>query len=214
MSVTKGDVINKIRSLHATYYVTRGAMVSTVPDVIAEKFIQDAPQGYVWKERYNSMVSDRVNIRSITVQVPVFGQWVDLHLDRPLKPEHRFEFEEYFQFGGHCARYSENRIVFRFATELDKSKGSIESIMLPDGASESDPVDLEYATQAFRLLILGGYVKYWAAASEFQTWFADVAKIPEIAEVKNNLTEYIFENMRPLPLPVVQSVAAEQECIT
>ena len=207
MSVTKGDVINKFRSLHAKYYVTRGAMVSTVPDVIAEKFIQDAPQGYVWRERYNSMVSDRVNIRSITVQVPVFGQWVDLHLDRPLKPEHRFEFEEYFEFGGHCARYSENRIVFRFATELDKSKGSIESIMLPDGASESDPVDLEYATQAFRLLILGGYVKYWAAASEFQTWFVDVAKIPEIAEVKNNLTVYIFENMRPLP--VVPNVADE-----
>jgi hypothetical protein len=198
MSVTKRDVINKFRSLHATYYVTRGAMISTVPDVIAEKFIQDAPQGYVWRERYNSMVSDRVNIRSITVQVRVFGQLFDIYLDRPLKPEHRFEFEEYFQFGGHCARYSENRIVFCFATELDKTKGSIESIMLPDGASESEPVDLEYATQAFRLLILGGYVKYWAAVSEFQTWFADVAKIPEIAEVKNNLAVYIFENMQPL----------------
>jgi hypothetical protein len=173
-------------------------MISTVPDVIAEKFIQDAPQGYVWRERYNSMVSDRVNIRSITVQVRVFGQLFDIYLDRPLKPEHRFEFEEYFQFGGHCARYSENRIVFCFATELDKTKGSIESIMLPDGASDSEPVDLEYATQAFRLLILGGYVKYWAAVSEFQTWFADVAKIPEIAEVKNNLAVYIFEHMQPL----------------
>ena len=78
--------------------------------------------------------------------------------------------------------------------------------MLPDGASESDPVDLEYATQAFRLLILGGYVKYWAAASEFQTWFVDVAKIPpQIAQVKNNLAEYIFENMRP----VAPNVTAE-----
>jgi hypothetical protein len=132
------------------------------------------------------------------VQVRVFGQLFDIYLDRPLKPEHRFEFEEYFQFGGHCARYSENRIVFCFATELDKTKGSIESIMLPDGASDSEPVDLEYATQAFRLLILGGYVKYWAAVSEFQTWFADVAKIPEIAEVKNNLAVYIFEHMQPL----------------
>ena len=95
MPATQGDVINKFKSLHATYYVTRGAMVSTVPDEIAAKFIQDAPKGYVWRERYNSMVSDRVNIRSITVQVPVFGQWVDLDLDRPLKPEHRSEFEEY-----------------------------------------------------------------------------------------------------------------------
>jgi hypothetical protein len=210
MSVTKGDVINKFRSLNATYYVTRGAMVSTVPDEIAEKFIRDAPQGYVWRERYNSMVSDKVNIRTITVQVPVFGQWIDLDLDRPLKPEHRTEFEDYFEFGSHCARYSENRIVFRFATDIDTSKGSIQSIMLPDGASESDPVDLEYATQAFRLLILGGYVKYWAAASEFQTWFVDVAKIPpQIAQVKNNLAEYIFENMRPLPLPVAPNVTAE-----
>ena len=209
MSVTKGDVINKFKSLHAAYYVIKGAMVSTVPDVIAEKFIQDAPPGYVWIERYNSMVSNRVNIRSITVQIPVFGQWFDLDLDRPLKPDHQYEFEEYFGFGGHCERYSENRIVFRFAVELDKSKGSIESIMLPDGASESDPVDLEYATQAFRLLIIGGYVNYWAAASEFQTWFVDVAKIPEISQVKNDLAVYIFENMRPLPLPVVPSVAAE-----
>lgn len=209
MPVTKGDVINKFKSLHATYYVTRGAMVSTVPDVIAEKFIQDAPEGYMWMERYNSYVSDKVNIRSITVQVPVFGQWIVMYLDRPLEPEHRFEFEEYFDFGDHCARYSENRIVFRFATDIDKSKGNIESIMLPDGASESDPIDLEYATQAFRLLILGGYVKYWTAASYFQTWFVDVAKIPEIIEVKNNLSEYIFENMRPVPLPVVPSVADE-----
>lgn len=213
MSATKGDVINKFRSLHATYYVTKGAMVSTVPDIISEKFINDAPEGYKWKERYNSYVSDKVNIRSITVQVPIFGKWFDVDLDRPLKPEHRYEFEEYFGFGGHCNGYSENRIVFRFATDIDKSKGSIQSIMLPDGASESDPIDLEYATQAFRLLVLGGYVKYWAAASELHTWFTDVAKIPpEIAEVKNNLAVFIFENMRPLvkaPVAVVPNGTAE-----
>lgn len=195
--VSKGDVIKKFKSLHATYFVTRGAMISTVPDVLAEQFIRDAPADYVWHERYCSYASNKENIRTVTVDVPVFGKWFEVGLDRPLVPEHRREFEEYFGFGGHCDGYTENRIVFRFLNEVDTSQGSIQSIMLPEGSSEDDPVDAEYAKNALRLLVVGGYVKYWAAVSELETWFIDVAGLREIIEAKNGLAVYIFEHMRP-----------------
>lgn len=196
--VTKGDLIKKFKSLHATYYVTRGAMISTVPDILSEEFIKQASDEYVWKERYNSYASDKVNIRTITVKVPIFDKWFEVGLDRPLIPEHRYEFEEYFGFGGHCDKYNENRIVFRFLQEKDGSNGSIESILLPEGSKEDDPFDVSYAENAFRLLIFGGYVKYWAAVSEFETWFIDVAGMKEIVNTKNGMATYIFENMRPV----------------
>ncbi len=197
--VTKGDLIKKFKSLHATYYVIRGAMISTVPDLLSETFIKQTSESedYVWKERYNSYASDRVNIRTITVEVPIFDKWFEVGLDRPLIPEHRYEFEEYFGFGGHCDKYSENRIVFRFMQDKNSSYGSIESILLPEGSNEDDPFDFTYAENAFRLLVFGGYVKYWAAVSEFETWFIDVAGMKEIVQTKNGMASYIFENMRP-----------------
>jgi len=195
--VSKGDVIKKFRSLHATYYVTRGAMISTVPDALAEQFIRDAPLEYPWHERYCSYASDNANIRTVTVNVPIFGKLFEVGLDRPLVSEHRREFEEYFGFGNHCDGYSENRIVFRFLTEVDSSHGSIQSILLPEGSREDDPVDAEYAKNALRLLIVGGYVKYWAAVSVLETWFIDVAGIREVIDAKNGLAVYIFENMQP-----------------
>lgn len=195
MPVTKGEVIKKFKSLHATYYVTRGAMIFTVPDVISEDFIRR--NAYIWHERYCSYASTNVNIRTVTVNVPVFGKCFEVGLDRPLVPEHRREFEDYFGFGGHCDGYTENRIVLRFLQEVDVLQGSIQSIMLPEGSSEDDPVDIEYAKNALRLLILGGYVKYWAAASEFETWFIDVAGLREIIEAKNSLAVYVFEHMQP-----------------
>jgi len=167
--VSKGDVIKKFKSLHATYFVTRGAMISTVPDILAEQFIRDAPAEYVWHERYCSYASNKENIRTVTVDVPVFGKWFEVGLDRPLVPEHRSEFEEYFGFGGHCDGYSENRIVFRFLNDVNTSQGSIQSILLPEGR----------------------------AVSELETWFIDVAGLREIIEAKNGLAVYIFEHMRP-----------------
>lgn len=199
--VTKEEAIVKFIALNATYYVPKGVMLSTVPYEISNKFIQNASNGFIWTERYNHYVSDMVNIRSISANIPLCGVNFEVGLDRPLVHEHRHEFEEYFGFGGHCEGYSTNRIVIRFPQEIDSSKGSIRSLLLFDdgGSKENQQVDIEFAKNAIRLMAIGGFVKYWAAIKEYEKWFIDIAKLntEEVLDIRKTMPEYIFESMRP-----------------
>jgi hypothetical protein len=198
--VTKEEAIVRFSALNATYYVPQGVMLSTVPYEISNKFIQNASNGFIWTERYSHYVSNVVNIRSISANIPLCGVNFEVGLDRPLVHEHRYEFEEYFGFGGHCEGYSTNRIVIRFPQEIDGSNGSIRSLLLfDDGSSKEDQVDIEFAKTAIRLMVIGGFVKYWSAIKEYEKWFIDVAKLnaEEVLDIRKTMPEYIFESMRP-----------------
>jgi hypothetical protein len=190
MTSTKADVVAKFKELHQKHYMAQGFMVSNVPDETSEKVFADAA---VWRETYNRYASEHVNIRSLSVTVPILGHGFTMQFERPLVKDHHCEFEEYFGFGGHCKGFTLNRTVARFPSKFD-AELNIDALLLQDAA---DPIDADYAKSAIMLLALGGYVKYWTAIREFEQWFADVAGVPEckgFSESKELLAR-IFEGM-------------------
>jgi len=189
---TKADAVAKFKQLHNKHYSSQGYMVSTVPDEITEQTFA----GAAWREVYNHHASDRVNIRSTNAIVPFMGYDFQMQFHRPLVMEHRYEFEAYFGFGGHCDGFNMNRTIACFPKKFDEAI-DIDEILLKDQCG-TDPVDADYAKQAIMLLALGGYVKFWSAVQNFEQWFVDVAGIPECKgfnESKELMTR-IFEVMK------------------
>jgi hypothetical protein len=173
MTATKADVVDKFKQLHKKHYQQSAYMISNVPDEITEQTFADA----TWREVYNRYASDRVCIRSTNAIVPIMGHKFEMQFHRPLVMEHRYEFESYFGFGGHCNGFNINRTIACFPTKFDATF-EIDEILLKDQCA-TDPVDADYAKQAIMLLALGGYVKFWSAVHDFEQWFVDVAGIPE-----------------------------------
>jgi hypothetical protein len=201
MPATRSDAIEKFKTLHLKHYSERGFMVTTVSDDMASHFIQMSADSteLVWRERYNQYASDRVNIRSMDVEVSFMGHSFKLRLDRPLVRESRYEFEYYFGFGGHCDGYTENRIILCFPETIAKD---IDTILLLNGRPE-DLIDAEYASATVMLLALSGHVKYWDAIDEFEKWFEDVAGVGADAckDTRNKLVDYIFNTITPVRCP-------------
>jgi hypothetical protein len=185
---TKADVVAKFKQLHKDHYQPSVYMISNVPDEITEQTFA----GAAWREVYNQYASDRVNIRSTNATVPFMGHEFKMKFHRPLVQEHRYEFEAYFGFGGHCKGFNINRTIACFPKKFDETI-DIDAIL----QSGADPVDAEYAKQAITLLALGGYVKFWSAVQNFEQWFVDVAGIPECKGFNESkqLMERIFEVM-------------------
>ena len=189
-STTKADVVAIFKELHQKHYIAQGFMVSNVPDETSEKVFADSA---VWLEVYNRYASEHVDIRSLSVTVPILGHDFTMQFERPLVKDHHREFEDYFGFGGHCKGFNLNRTVARFPSKFN-AELNIDALLLQDAA---DPIDADYAKQAIVLLAIGGYVKFWTAVHEFENWFVDVAGIPEckgFSESKELLAR-IFEVM-------------------
>jgi hypothetical protein len=167
---TCAEVIAKFKELHKKHDHPRGYLISTVPDELLSRF--NAPN-VAWCETYNPHASNRVDILSVNVTVPLMGHAFEMHFDRPLVMEHRSEFESYFGFGGHCQGFNVNRTVARFPVKMHPEV-DLDAILL------TGTVDAAYAKEAILLLALGGYVKFWDAVHEFQDWFVS-AGIPECA---------------------------------
>jgi len=190
--ITKADVVAKFKQLHKDHYQPSVYMISNVPDEITEQTFAGAE----WREVYNRYASDRVNIRSTNAIVPFMGHEFKIQFHRPLVMEHRYEFEAYFGFGGHCNGFNMNRTIACFPTKFDETI-DIDEILLKDQCG-TDPVDADYAKHAIILLALGGYVKFWNSLHDFEQWFVDVAGIPEckgFTETKQ-LLAHIFEVMK------------------
>jgi hypothetical protein len=189
---TKADVVAKFKELHKKQYIPRGYMISNVPDETSVKVFAHADADAAWCETYNQHASKCVNIRSLSVTVPILGHVFKMKFERPLIMDHHYEFEEYFGFGGHCNGFNVNRTIARFPSTFDADV-NIDELLLQTG-----PIDADYAKQAVILLALGGYVKYWNAIHEFEQWFVDVVGIPEckgFSESKELLTR-IFDVMK------------------
>ena len=167
---THAEVIAKFKELHKKHHHPHGYLLSTLPDELLTRL--NAPN-IAWCETYNPHASDRVNILSVHVTVPLMGHTFPMQFDRPLVMEHRYEFESYFGFGGHCNGYDRNRTIAHFPVKTHPEV-DLDAILLPG------TVDAAYAKQAILLLALGGYVKFWDAVHDFEDWFVS-AGIPECA---------------------------------
>jgi hypothetical protein len=128
-------------------------------------------------------------------------------LCRPIKEVHRYEYEEFFGFLGHCKGFSRDRIIMTFAESFDKNI-DIEYLLMTGtlvGKSECEGdgekycvIDEPYIKNALKLLVVGGYVKYWAAFNKFKNWFKERGFDYEITtgdtDTALNMASFVFED--------------------
>ena len=169
MPLSKQTIVNKFSELKNKYYVPRGYMISAVNDDVAKKFVEDHSE-IVWSSDYNRYAG--AIIQTAAIHVTIFGNPFTVLLERPLNPVHRCEFEEYFGFGGHCKGFTPYRMIARFATTIEEHGFDFQALLEENSKENSDDtVDIPYIQDVFKLLVIGGYVKYWKAWDELSQWF-------------------------------------------
>ena len=175
MPYSKETIIKKFSDLHKKYYVNYGYMISTVKDDnVAEKFVEDHPE-IAWIFGYNDHA--KAHIQTAKIHVTIFGKPFTVLLERPLYRVERSEFEYYFGFGGHCEGFTLYRMIVRFATTIEEHGFDYRMLLEenikenPEPETDSANVDIPYIQDVFKLLVIGGYVKYWKAWDELSQWF-------------------------------------------
>ena len=173
--MTRQFVAEKFSELHKKHYVNRGHMITTMNDDAAKKFVEEHPE-IEWTLKYNEYAE--ANIQTAKIRVTVFGKPFTVLLERPLYQVHRSEFEYYFGFGGHCNGYTQYRMIVRFATTFEEHGFDYRTLLLlptndVEESGQNVAVDPEYIQNVFKLLVIGGYVKYWKAWNELNEWFLE-----------------------------------------
>jgi hypothetical protein len=172
--ITRSDVVNKFKELHTKYYVDRGYMIHTVSDAFSKQFCENinTETEVKWEEEYNCHADTWIRVAKINVLI--FGKPFLVLLERPIKQVHRSEFEYYFAFGGHCQGYTDTRLIARFLGEFDEEL-NYEELLHPMAAVHvaDETIDETYIKNALKLLVMGGYVKYWKAYNELKDWFME-----------------------------------------
>ena len=205
---TYTDVITKFKELNNLYYSTRGCMISTLNDEFSKKFLEKHPD-LIWEQKYNQYAE--ANVLTAKINITIFGRPFVVVLCRPIKEVHRYEYEEFFGFLGHCEGFSRDRIIMTFAESFDKNI-DIEYLLMTGtlvGKSEAEAegegdgekccvIDESYIKNALKLLVVGGYVKYWAAFNKFKNWFKERGFNYEITtddtDTALNMTSFVFED--------------------
>ena len=207
-TTTYTDVITKFKDLKKKYYTDRGCMISTVDDDFAKEFLGKHPN-LVWEEIYNAYAE--AEVLTTKVNIIIFGQPFAVYLHRPIKQIHRWEYEEFFGFGGHCEGFSFDRTIMTFEDRFDENI-DIEYLLmtwtLASGRGDSDgdvdddngkccTIDEKYIKNTLKLLVLGGYVKYWAAFNEFKEWFKERGfNVDFDTNTSQTMTSFVFEDYR------------------
>ena len=196
-TATYTDVITKFKELNKSYYSTRGCMISTLNDEFSKKFLEKH-HNLTWKEKYNPYA--QAIVLAAKISITIFGKPFVVRLCRPIKKVHRFEYEEFFGFGGHCQGFSLDRIIMTFAESLDKELDFEYLLMTGTLAGKCEgekccAIDEQYIKNALKLLVVGGYVKYWAAFNEFKKWFKERGFDYEIiTDTAGSMTSFVFED--------------------
>jgi len=204
-NTTYTDVVTKFKELNKSYYSTRGCMVSTLNDDFSKEFLEKNPN-LLWKEKYNPYAE--AVVLSAKISITIFGKVFMVQLCRPIKKVHRCEYEDFFGFGGHCQGFSHDRIIMTFAESFDKEL-DIEYLLMTGtlaGSGEGEgekccTIDEQYIKNVLKLLVVGGYVKYWKAFEEFKRWFKERGFDYEIITDNTNstntagsMTSFVFED--------------------
>jgi len=208
--MTRQAVADIFAELHKKHYVARGYMITTVNDDAAKKFVKDHPE-IEWTLEYNMYA--QAEIQTAKIHVIIFGKPFAVLLERPMDQVHRSEFECYFGFGGHCSGFTKYRMIVRFASTIEEHGFDYRTLLLapPNDAEESGQnvaVNADYIQDVFKLLVIGGYVKYWKAWNELNEWFIERIDdettrtwlLHEIERDKmekkslSTINKYVFEN--------------------
>ena len=173
-TTTYTDVITKFENLKKIYYTSRGCMISTVNDDFSKKILGKY-SNLAWSEKYNKYAE--ADVLTAKINVIIFGKPFAVYLHRPIKMVHRYEYEEFFGFGGHCEGFSYDRIIMtfeeRFNDNVDIEYLLMTGTLVSGEGDECCVIDEKYIKNAFKLLVVGGYVKRWTAFNEFKEWFKE-----------------------------------------
>ncbi len=212
-TITYTDVITKFKDLKNKYYTERGCMISTLYDNFVKEFLEKYPN-LLWEETYNSYAE--TDVLTGKINVIIFGRPFIVYLHRPIKQVHRWEYENFFGFGGHNEGFSYDRIIATFQERFDDNI-DIEYLLMTGtlaGSSGEDRVDDDecreccvidekYIKNALKLLVVGGYVKRWAAFNEFKEWFKESGfDLGVDINTGNTLTSFMFEDYEIVEKPV------------
>ena len=205
-TITYTDVIKKLKDLKNKYYTEHGCMISTIDDEFAKQFIKKHPN-LVWEETYNSYADTYV--LSAKINVIIFGRPFVAYLYRPIKQVHRWEYENFFGFGGHNEGFSLDRIIITFEETFDKDI-DIEYLLMTgtlacgsggggyvddNECRECCVIDEKYIKNALKLLVVGGYVKRWTAFNEFKEWFKESGFDLDLdTSTGQTITSFVFED--------------------
>jgi hypothetical protein len=174
--MTRQAVADKFAELHKKHYVGRGYMITTVNDDAAKKFVEEHPE-IEWTLKYNEYAD--AEIQTAKIHVTIFDKPFAVLLERPMYQVHRSEFEYYFGFGGHCSGFTQYRMIVRFATTNEQHGFDYKTLLeenIKEKENDTQPnerVDIPYIQDVFKLLVIGGYVKYWKAWDELTQWFLE-----------------------------------------
>ena len=190
------DVIAKFKDLKRVYYTMRGCMILTINDDFAKQFLEKY-KNLVWSEKYNKYAE--ADVLTAKINVIIFGKPFAVYLHRPIKMVHRYEYEDFFGFGGHCEGFSLDRIIMTFEERFDENI-DIEYLLMTGTLASEDgneccAIDEKYIKNALKLLVIGGYVKRWTAFNEFKEWFKERGfNVDFDTHNGQYLTSFMFEN--------------------
>ena len=203
-TTTYTDVITKFENLKKIYYTSRGCMISTVNDDFSKKILGKY-SNLAWSEKYNKYAE--ADVLTAEINVIIFGKPFVVYLHRPIKMVHRYEYEEFFGFGGHCEGFSYDRIIMtfeeRFNDNVDIEYMLMTGTLASGEGGECCVIDEKYIKNAFKLLVVGGYVKRWTAFNEFKEWFKERGFNVDF-DMNNGetFTSFIFEDYAVVEKPV------------
>jgi len=155
-----------------------------------------------FKEMKTMYYSDRGCMITTTIHVSIFGKVFKVYLHRPIKEIHRWEYEYFFDFGGHNAGFSYDRIIMTFSETFDKEldfeyllmTGFLTSAGGDTNASVS-VIDKKYVKDVLKLLVVGGYVKQWNAFNHFKKWFKEHGFDYDLdTSNSETMTSFIFDD--------------------
>lgn len=187
-------IINQFEALQKEFHRYNGSLVHTLDENLAKKYIAELS----WNDCYNSYVPG-VLLNKATLEIVVFGQTFQVELWKPKKFVSKFEFENFFGFLSR--EYDSNRVVAQFSKDInpkidvrqllssvkmrrwDEEKDVVFNVVVSNGLPNElfeqifnqikKDDEEQFFRDVLRLMVLGGYVKYWEAITKYQHWFKE-----------------------------------------
>jgi len=187
-------IITQFEALQKEFHRYNGSLIHTLDENLAKKYIAELS----WNDCFNPYVPG-VLLSQAKLEIEVFGQTFQVELWKPIKFVSKFEFENFFGFLSR--EYDSNRVVAQFSKDINPKidvRKLLSSVKMRRWEEEKDVVfdavvskglpnelfeqifnqlkkddEEQFVRDVLRLIVLGGYVKYWEAITKYQQWFKE-----------------------------------------
>lgn len=172
-------IYTKLNQLHDKYY-THGNYLLDIPD----KYTFGKGSEYeVYKKNAGGIILES------RLKINILNKDIDVIIHKPASPIHRYEFEYYFGFGGHCSGYDENKsIICCPSTPICPIK-ELESLL----QNTTHTINKELFCQVCLLMLLGGYINSMVAIDEISTFWKEEFQITELT--RDDIFEYLISQL-------------------